>query len=230
MELSVSRAAMILYSSVSSERGICALFGVGANGLTTLGGRKSAHETWVDCLIRELIEETRGILDYSLYNEIFLTAKNFYFDQCIYVLIETSYETLRDISLEFPRTSSSREVCNELSSLEVCLIDDLIKDMIIDKKRRYNENFLSMFLTVGYDTLKGNTWNYMSSKIDLNVVLEVPISQIPKVVCLTPINRGTPVIYGTIPPKRLFITDQMYLREGNKFLYRSGWKEIQSSN
>lgn len=223
MDMSISRAALILYSPATTGRERCALFGKGRSGITTLGGRIAPGETWLDCLVRELIEETRGILNYSLYKDIFITAPHKCYDQCVYVFYETTYERLVAIAQEFPLTTSTRDVCNEMCSLEVCPIDDLLRDMIVYKKQRYNEVFHSMFLTVGYDTLKGNTCNHITAKIDLEGELHVPISRLPRVVCLTPIRRDVPIVYGTILSKGLIITDQYYMDEDDRRLFRSGY-------
>jgi 8-oxo-dGTP pyrophosphatase MutT (NUDIX family) len=235
MDATVSRSALILYcpaeprdqtakaSGMGNASKVCALFGRGRSGLTTLGGRISSGETWLDCLVRELIEETRGILNYSLYKEIFQTARNFCFDQCIYVLFETTYDVLVSIAAQFPFTTSGRDVCNEMLSLEVCPIDDLIKDMVVERKNRYNETFQNMFLTIGYDTLKGNTCNHLVSRIDLDAEIYTPISRLPRVVCLTPIKKDIPIVYGTILSRNLYITDQYYLDDGERRLFRSGY-------
>ena len=259
-----------------SEPHVYALFGNGFKGLTSLGGRISPRETWLDCLVRELKEETRDILDYTYCKDIFLSspAQTINFDNCAYVFYPTTLETLRRISEDFPKTSSTRAVCNEMRSLEVINIDALIinlqQSMITDRPQedttstQVNEaqtaprdfpsaeaehkstttnpvcvpEFQSMFITVGYDILKnilrenypGQTFlgrNCITRDFNMEVNLATPVNSLPPVICLTPINHGLPVIYGTTKDG-LYITDQFYLEEKSRRLFRSGWHPIPS--
>jgi len=267
---------------------VYALFGRGSAGLTSLGGRTNLHENWLDCLVRELKEETRDVLDYSLCKDMFLTSPTqaINFNNCAYVFYPTSLETLRGISEAFPKTSSNRSVCNEMLSLEVIDIDTLIINLVESHSPpRVSPNrvssllqeegivtpsktslstggtacsaavscasletpivrmgdyscapvFQSMFMSVGYDVLKSNAresqWNhtfvgrnFTTQNVNVEVELTKPIREIPPIVCLTPINHGLPVIYGTAGG--LFITDQFYLEEKGRRLFRSGWYSI----
>lgn len=230
MDMSICRTALILHATHSGQ--VFALFGKSRTGITTIGGRIGRGENWLDCLVRELNEETRGILNYSLHKEIFLTKRCICFDQCMYVFYQTTYEKLVSVSERFPLTTSVRDVCNEMLSLEVCSIDELIIDILVtqssQRKFRYNDAFQSMFLTIGYDLLKGNTCNHITTTIDLEAEISVLIASLPRVVCLTAIPDNLPMIYGVIPSKKLYITDQFFSESKNesgeiKRLFRSGW-------
>ena len=230
------RAALVLYSSPSAtgNRGIHVLLGKGAHGLTTLGGRVQPRETWIDCLVRELIEETRGILDYSNCRDMLLVSPTriIEFDNCAYVFCPTTLETLGNIAKQFPETKSPHVVCNEMSSLEVVSIDNLmeslIESLITSRADRPTcaKKFESMFLTIGFDLMRGNTWNHITMNINEEVTMFKSVSSLPPVVCLTAIDRGLPVVYGFIEKHGLFITDQCYFERKNRRLYRSGWHNI----
>lgn len=223
----VSRAALILYTNDSDTTYV--LLGKGSNGLTTLGGRTQHREVWLNCLIRELQEETRGLLDYSNHPEIFLTkpAQIIESSNCAYVFFPSTLDSLKRIAKKFPETSSDRLVCNEMLSLEIVSVDTLIIDRITTRSIPCAPMFETMFLNIGYDTLKGNTCNYTTANVSIEADMFQPIGSLPSIICLTPIDHGLPVVYGFSPSQGLFITDQFYLEEKGRRLFRSGWKSIE---
>lgn len=229
---SVGRAALILYSI--RDDGIFILLGSGANGLTTLGGRTEPSEMWLDCLIREIKEETRGILDYSKCKKMFLSppTKVVIYGNCAYAFYPTEMSVLIDTAKEFLHTKSSQTVCNEMASLEIISIDELIEELV----RQYNSDadtlvprivcspaFRSMFLDMGYDTLKGNICNFITENVSIEADMFCKINELPQMICLTPIDHKLPAIYGHSRTQGVFITDQFYFERNGMRLFRSGW-------
>jgi 8-oxo-dGTP pyrophosphatase MutT (NUDIX family) len=223
----ISRAALILYSKDSTKTHI--LLGKGKSGLTTIGGRTKPGENKYDCMVREVKEETRGLLDYTSSKEIFMSCETLEYDKCLYAFIETDLRTLEGIANEFPKTFSNNDDCNELSALIVVNIDELIKDMVVSKLISCTICFRDMFMNVGYDRLKGNFCNYNATQMSIIVDLYVKISELPLYICLTPFKDNLPVVYGSIPSRGLFITDQYYLEEGEKRLFRFGFVPLLGS-
>jgi 8-oxo-dGTP pyrophosphatase MutT (NUDIX family) len=223
----LGRAALILYSKQGDK--ISMLLGDGARGLTTLGGRTKPKEHWIDCLVREVKEETRGILDYALCKKMFLfpPSQTVISDNCAYVFHPVDLSVLTGVAEQFPLTSSPESVCNEMSSLKVVDIDHLIEDLVVNEIETMtcNPRFKIMFMNVGYDTLRGNTFNFITENTNIDADLSHQISDIPPVICLTPINHGLPVVYGFSRSHTLFITDQFYFERDGRRLFRSGWHE-----
>jgi hypothetical protein len=125
----------------------------------------------------------------------------------------------------FPHTSSTSAVCNEMSSLKIVEIDTLIEDLVINEEENMtcHPTFKTMFMKIGYDTLKGNTCNFATDTLNIEAELTCQISDIPPIVCLTPIRHKLPVIYGFSQIHGLFITDQFYFEKDGRRLFRSGW-------
>jgi 8-oxo-dGTP pyrophosphatase MutT (NUDIX family) len=225
----VSRAALILYTKEDGKT--FALLGKNANGLTSLGGRSNTRETWIDCLVRELKEETRGILDYSECKKMLQIqpGRTVITDNCAYVFYPVPMSVLRETSEKFPLTSSPNPHCNEMSSLEIVEIDSLIEDIIMHETTETeshilcNPTFKAMFMNIGYDVLKGNICNFFTENVGIEFELSCRISDLPHTICLTPINDRLPIVYGYSKSKSLFITEQFYLEQGGRKLFRSGW-------
>lgn len=171
-----TRSALILYSKIyteTKEEKIHILIGMGDKGLTSIGGRREQNDkTDIDCLIREVKEETRGILDYSLIPETFSNkeeCEKVSYQSCLYAFLQTSHEKLLKIKDIFQNKEAGRSVEMELSSLIVADINDLLID-IIKKRNNYQFNpvFKDMFLNMGFDELKNIRWNYLSEKLNSN--------------------------------------------------------------
>ncbi len=220
-----TRSALILFSEtiVDSKKITHVLLGNGSNGLTTIGGRKKLGENDVGCLIREISEETRNLLDYSKIPEFFnsKSCNKISFSNCLYVFIQDTYSSLKNISEKYKTTESSTEEGNELKSLDLIDVDDLICDLIIEKTRFiYNDTFKTMFLNVGYDKLKKIEWNRQSRKIGVQVDLKESYSAIPEYISLHINDRFLTRIYGKILSNGLLISDQYYGFVRGKHLFR----------
>lgn len=222
---STSRSALLLYHIVQGDVYVLLGMGDGArlSGLTTIGGRPiNESETEIECLVREVFEETRGLLDYSSCPEIFLMNKHIRYDSCFYSFMEVKKSMLEKLCSDFTKTSSHKKVCNELLSLELLSSKELIRDIVESRngcrsKWTYNDTFRKMFLDVGFDTLHNNKHNYITEEIGLPVHLLSPIDRIPSMVSLQTKKDLLKNVYGTIQRFKagitVFIGDQFYFED-----------------
>jgi 8-oxo-dGTP pyrophosphatase MutT (NUDIX family) len=236
--MNTTRSGLILYC-IEKNGDMLVLLGMGAgtgvrlSGLTTIGGRPiNESETEIECLVREAYEETRGLLDYSKFPEIFLMNKHIRYDSCFYSFIEVKKSILEKLCSDFTKTSSHRKVCNELLSLELLSSKKLIRDMVESGNEFiYNETFRKMFMDVGFDTLHNNRHNYATEEIGLPINLNVPIDKLPTIISLqTEKNRHMlKNIYGTMKRFKseitVFLGDQFYYEDTD-----DDTEEIDSNN
>lgn len=224
-----TRSAIIFYSEqhvCGEQKKIYALFGKGDKGITTIGGRKErTDKNDIDCLIREVKEETKGILDYSLIPEYFTLkeSERFSFNNCLYILIKINISEMQTICEDFKKAKATKDCEKELNDLEIFNIDVLIFDLVTSNKFVYNETFKEMFLCVGYDELKKNPWNKQSRKIANDLVnLNKSYAEFPLYISLHPSDTLPGKIYGKITMKDIifYIYDQYYGKINNKHLFR----------
>lgn len=222
--MNITRSAFIAFSPWTAERPAMILVGKNrSNCLTTIGGRKENGETEQLCLIREVLEETKGVINFHQYPELLSSAIMRKYENCQYYFTETTYEVLLNVQEEFKLASSDRDVCNELNSLEVVSIETLAEDFIVNKSIPAHPNFQNMFLDIGFDTIVKRRTTYFVKNIGARVDLKVAIDAIPKIVSVFPTQRGLPIVYGIVIPNGIFITDQYYFRNERGMLFRNGF-------
>lgn len=223
-----TRSALILFSEtiIDGKKNIHILLGMGREGLTTIGGRRERGDgTDIACLIREVKEESKGILDYSLIPEYFNIkpqCEKISHNNCLYVFSQTSYSKLKEISNSFQNVNSNKTCESELISLEIVEIHDLLIDLVKNQyKFSYNKTFKEMFLNAGYDQLKGIIWNKKSKKIIWDVNLNCDISTIPEYISLHPIQLSRKC-YGVAFSKttNFYIYDQYYGEINGEHIFR----------
>lgn len=231
--MDITRSALILYTNEEigtdgTFKSPSILVGVNQGEITTIGGRREGKETEQLCLIREVREETKEVLDYSNCPEVLSAAIIRKYNRCQYYFLKTSLKNLIRIREKFLVTTSDKAVSNELSSIEILDIEKLIEDLVVHKVNSYKPDFENMFLDIGFDTIVGRRINYMSNTIAAKVDQAVPTSRIPSMISVFPFPNDLPIIYGVILPYRLFITDQFYFQKDGKRLFRSGFLERKS--
>jgi 8-oxo-dGTP pyrophosphatase MutT (NUDIX family) len=222
----ITRAALVLFNKTDEKTHV--LLGKGANGLTTLGGRTRSKESWIDCLVREVKEETRGILDYAECKRILQLppAQAVAIDNCAYVFFPVELSVMKETAERFIHIRVEDEAWNEMSSIEIVDIDWLIEELVVGDalgSSVFNPTFKEMFLDIGYDVIRGNACNYITENVAIEAEISCRISEIPRTICLSPINDKLPVVYGFSKAKGLYITDQYYMQRNGKRLFRSGW-------
>jgi hypothetical protein len=209
-----SRSALVLYSKIfNKENGkfeTYILLGYGKNGITSIGGRKNQGESEIGCLIRELNEETKKILDYSRVSDFFTSnaCKKLTHSKCSYFMVKCKYEDLFEIQRNFNKLEKTSE--DELSDLNICEISDLIHD-VVKNKIQVNKTFREMFLSVGFDWFNKSTWNKEISTLSCkDFDTEVDYLKFPAYISLhAPSANYLPVVYGTISKKYL-MSNQYY--------------------
>jgi len=222
--MNITRSALILFSPWSADKSAMMLIAKNkSNCLTTIGGRKESGETEILCLIREVLEETKGVIDYRNYPEFLSKAIPRKFKNCQYYFLETSLQNLLERQKDFTKATSDRAVCNELNSLEVMSIEDLAEDFIVNKSIPAHDEFTEMFLDIGFDTIANRRTTYFTHNIGARVDLRVPIYTLPKLVSVSLFPKGLPIIYGVIIPNGTYITEQYYFRNEKGSLFRSGF-------
>jgi len=231
-----TRSALILFCVIPdpnkpSNKTIKALFGVGNKGITTIGGRSGYQEQEYSCLMRECEEETKELITFSLQPDFFAahpTHKTEKFAGCLYVFMQTTENNLLNKVNEFSTAKTSKNDSDELAELVLEDIDELICDIIEYKKKRVNPDFSEMFLSIGYDIIKGNEWNKLKAKLGIEFDNLKPLDLIPTYVSLLPFCKDEqerdllPVIYGFNTQRKLYLSDQFYTRVNNKYVFRSG--------
>jgi 8-oxo-dGTP pyrophosphatase MutT (NUDIX family) len=223
----IRRSALILYSierSTTSNR-ITIFAGVNQGELTSIGGRKEARESEMECLIREIKEETKDIVDYTNCPEILSTALsrkcNGFYDVCV----ETTRERMTEIREQFLSTISGKRESNELSSLELIDLDQLIKSYILKKDPPSRPDFKKMLLDVGYDAIVSRfdrKINYYTDKMNIRVNFYAKIGDLPEIVSMVMFNDNLPNVYAKIQSNGFFITDQYYFEDREGRWFRSG--------
>lgn len=225
--MSTTRSAIVLYSKIfNHKKGIFEtyiLIGKGSNGFTTIGGRRNKTENKITCLIRELKEETRNILDYSSIPEFFTTncCDEVVFANCSYFMVPCTYERLLEITEDFEEKPPTCLDSDELSSLNVFEIKDLIWRMVKDEKFQINPTFEEMYLSVGFDWLSNSHWNKEAKNLNCrDFVSFLPFSDYPPFVSLHPVNSTyVKKEYGIIS-ENFVISDQYYGFINNEHLFR----------
>ncbi len=208
------------------------------SGITTIGGR-STVETEIDRLVREILEELRGIIDYSEHKELLYECmsngkdnKCIRYDGCYYCFIKVEMEFMESIKAEFPKIQTNRDVCNELSSIEIISTKEIIMDMVSKKqteysdkdilifdnfevkRRKYTETFERMFMSVGYDTLHGIHHNKQAEQLNIQAEITSKIQDIPLYVSIRPYKVLMPNVYGIIHKGTVICSKQT--QEGEK--------------
>lgn len=223
------RVALILYSEilVNNQKKIFVLLPLSVNRcITTFGGRKkNTCETDIECLIRELTEESRGVLDYSKISELFNSNKNytkFSHCGCLYIAIQDKYENLKRIKEIIENTKQKASESEEISAVELFDIDELIYDLAKDlDKHYYTPAFRDMFLSVGYDFFKKNLCNRETKKIGADVKYYTDIGKIPHYVSLHLMKNNLKNIYCEIYSKgTMYVSDQYYGFINGEHLFR----------
>lgn len=223
----------VLYSKIkiNNEVKIYVLLGKQAltNQLTTIGGRKiSTRESDMDCVIREMREETKGIIDYTEITEYhsYNNRNKIYYSTSAYYFNQADHETLEHFCDLFDRTDSTDISSMELTSLVLLCIDDVLLDMNSESPQMiYNPNFRNMFLGVGYDYLKKNICNHNVTKLGIPIEFakNITLSQIPEYISFHHTDHSyLPVIYGkTLDKEPLYISNQYYGFIRGKHVFRS---------
>lgn len=224
--MSTTRSAIILYSKIfNSEKNILEtyiLVGNGANGYTSIGGRRNKSENKISCLIRELKEETRNILDYSMIPEFFTSnyCNEVVFANCSYFMVPCNYERLYEIGEDFKKTEPIET--DELTSLDIFEIKDLIWNIIKNEaKFQVNPTFKEMFLSIGFDWLSNSHWNKEVKNLNCrDFISYTSFLEYPQIVSLHP-KHSTYLKkeYGIIGDN-LVISDQYYGVINNEHLFR----------
>jgi 8-oxo-dGTP pyrophosphatase MutT (NUDIX family) len=216
------RSALILYAE---EGGITIFAGINQGDLTTIGGRRETRESEMDCLIREIKEETRDIIDYTNCPEILASALSRKHNGCFYVFVKTTVERMIAIREQFLKTVSERRESNELSSLELIDLKELIRNYIQNKGPPSRPEFRNMILDIGYDTLcpPERKINHFTDKMNIRAVIHVPIANIPHIVSLFMFNEGLPNIYGITQTNNFFISDQYFFTDKHGRWFRCGF-------
>lgn len=211
--MSITRSAIILYSKIIRNNKIEThiLTGDGANGITSLGGRSKKGENKYACAIRETKEETRGILDYSRIPEIFSSknCRELIYSNCSYFMIQVSHVVIQEVCKNFEQ--SEKTTSEELKSLKVFEIEDLVWNILKNPEFRVNQTFRDMFLSVGFDWFKGNSCNEESRFLDSkNFEVFTSLNHFPNIISLHPINCNfVKKIHAKIDDKYL-VSDQYY--------------------
>lgn len=230
--METQRSALILFSTTNHH--VHLLIGVNRGSLTTIGGRRQERESELDCLIREVKEETKKIIDYTMCHELLSMAIIKRYNSCYYAFLETDLPNLLEIREEFSKTTALEPECNELSSLEVVELDKFVEELIVGSSKPAN-GFLCraelkmMMLDVGFDIMKkrrvGNNSpiNYFSSQMSVKVDLYCPVAEVPLIISVFPFNKNLPRVYGVILMNGCYISDQFFFEEPDRILYRSGW-------
>jgi hypothetical protein len=250
-----TRSALIYYTEViaNNTREVYVMLAKGLSGITTPGGR-SLKETEIDRLVREINEELRGIIDFNDSKELLYECqlngtngnnKSIRYDGCFYCFIKVDMGYMRYVKEQFPKTTSERTVCNELISIEILNIKDIIVDMVCDKylplpeefakvqRCKYTETFERMFMSVGFDLLFGNKHNKPADSIGVPARILEPLDSVPLYVSIRPYRVLMPKVYGIILKgtmvgesivltNDLYIGDQFYFEGDRTMVYRSG--------
>lgn len=222
----------VLYSKIkiNNEVKIYVLLGKQAltNQITTIGGRKiSARETDMECMIREMREESKGIIDYTEIMEYYMynNRNKIYHTTGVYYFNQADHETLEHFCDLFDKTNSTDVSSMELTSLVLLCIDDILLDInSTNSEMVYNPNFKNMFLGIGYDYLKKNICNHNVMKLGIPIEFSknITLSQIPEYVSFHHTNHlYLPVIYGkTLDKEPFYISDQYYGLIKGKHVFR----------
>lgn len=227
----VGRSALILYSDLptgvdGSERKTLILLGKGVRGLTTIGGRAVPGESWLDCLVREVREETRGLLDYGACKNMFLSppARAVVYSNCVYILYPADPRALMEVASKFLSTTSSLPDSDEMSELCVVSASNVIEELVCSPRTNiYNPLFRAMFMDVGFDALWGNNCNRFTDTLNIEVKHCSAIWHFPPIVCVAPFDDNFPRIYAYSENEVLFVTDQYYFSRSGRRLFRNGW-------
>lgn len=242
MKMDTQRSALMLYSLVDDK--VFLLLGVNRKQLTTIGGRRQEKENEMDCLIREIREETKRVIDYTNCPDFLSIATMKRYNLCFYAFLETSHQNLQRICYEFSKATASDPESNELSSLEIINLDEFVEKAIVIGETSQHRiadgtsitarpELRRMILDIGFDVLRKKRTskteshllpiNYFSSQMSVKVELFCPVSEVPMIVSVSPFNRDLPHVYGIVLPSGCYISDQFFLDEPRRTLYRTGW-------
>lgn len=198
------RMALILYSEIYIDKKkyvhlLLPLSILGENITTFGGGRMHSLETDIECVIREVREESRNILDYNKIFELITSTGNmskFIFSSCVYYTMKTSLSNLIKTAKKINNSEQVQTEKDEISCVKIFEIDDLIYDMVKNENKfNFTPRFKEMFLTFGYDFFNKNFFNHETKKLGLRVEYKDSISKIPPIVSLHPSKEGLDKIY-----------------------------------
>lgn len=216
-----TRSAIILYSKIhnliTDKNETYILTGDGANGITSIGGRSKRNESKYVCAAREAHEETRGVMDYTNILEIFTSnlCTEVLHANCSYFMIQVKYEDLFNVSESFSK--KDKEDSDELKSLVIFNIDDLIWNILKNPNFQVNSTFKEMYTNFGHDWLSGSKFNKEIKNLDFKEFqLCEPLDKFPPIVSIHPFFSTIPKrIYAktynrNIPSDRFVISNQYY--------------------
>lgn len=190
----INRCSLIYFAKVGEI--IYVLLGSALGELTTIGGRKKKSESNMKCCSREILEETKGLIDYSPFEYGLNNGIIYNYAGCSYYVIEAPYEELNEICHTFKTIISDKKECNELNDLILFDIDNLVH-MFLNNAIFAKRELIAFTYEVLYRLLKPIEGRGMPvSNIQEPVVLSVPLETLPKVVDIVSKTKDGSKVYG----------------------------------
>lgn len=232
------RSALVLFST-SLNKQVHILIGINGGQYTTIGGRRKTNETEIGCLIREVNEETKNVIDYTDSQKLLSIATLRKYNDCSYYFLETDYQDLVDRREEFSKATANEPESNELTSLEVVQLEAFVEKLICQPDNvPCRTELKNMILDMGFDVMKKRRpapgqlsefpINYQPSQLPIKADLWCDISELPQIVSVFLFNENLPAVYGNITNRGGYLTDQYFFEDQEQILFRSGWQKKQN--
>lgn len=222
----IKRCALIYYSIEKDL--VHVLVGKSSNKLTTIGGRKKIGESNIDCCVREIFEETKGVIDFRACPNAINISKQVTYSGCKFYMIEILHETLLNITEAFKKAVGYTKESNELESLEVLEIHKLIENLIYNNVA-YKDEFKVFMIDVCYDMLCNVQHSEFIENLNSDVKLNITISELPQKVSFVKqdqqflLNDAVKII--GVKNNTLY-TEQFFFKKENRLLFKSGFLEL----
>jgi 8-oxo-dGTP pyrophosphatase MutT (NUDIX family) len=219
--------------------------GVSIYGINTVGGGRLPGEQESQCVVRECAEETRNLINFGPARAMIKQARTFKYEKCIYYLVPGCYMNMMAFCEEYPSVKLSddpKHPTNEMVEHRMVSANKLIKRFVMgnfydeNEAYAYKTKFINMFMDVGYDRLKNNANNYFVNSINMQANLNVSLAALPKIVSVTLLKNGLPIIYGQLRDNRddsddnedqasdtqptVYMSSQFYYESHEEIVYR----------
>ena len=199
----IKRCALILYDNSKI------LVGKKEDIYTSIGGRIEHNESDLNCVNREAVEETKGCINYNANKNELNNSKQIIYKGCKFYMKYCRESILLQIVEDFKQKVSTRLECNELTSLEIIDINELVYKAVMFS-RLFILGFRTFVMDIGYAFFKNNDKIKSIYEISSKLIIYKNIDDIPEYVQFSNTMIPGATTYGKFEDDNIYITEQVY--------------------